>query len=206
MANLFDLLQSQVSPDMIGALTQQLGGAAKPDQTSSAVSSGMAILMNALSKNASQSNGASALGAALDKDHDGSILDDLMGYINGTSQVTNTRAANGAGILGHLLGAKQGSAVDALAQASGLDQSQSSSMLIKLAPIVLGMLGKEKRTSGVSNSDLSSLLAGAAGVANQKVSNPSILTSFLDQDGDGNLRNEATSFGMKLLKGLFSKK
>jgi len=203
MANLFDLLQSQVSPDLIGALTQQLGGAAKPEQTSSAVDSGMAILMNALSKNASQSNGASALGAALDKDHDGSILDDLMGYVNGTSQVNNTRAANGAGILGHLLGEKQGSAVDALAQASGLDQSQSSSMLIKLAPIVLGMLGKQKRTSGVSNSDLSSILAGAVGTANQKVSNPSILTSFLDQDGDGNLKNEATSFGMKILKGLF---
>ena len=205
MENLFDLLKSQVSPEMIGALTQQLGGSAKPEQTSTAVSSGMAILMNALSKNASNSQGASALGAALDKDHDGGILEDLMGYITGASAVTNTRAANGAGILGHLLGDKQGGAIDALSKLSGLDQNQSSSMLIKLAPIVLGMLGKQKKTSGISNSGLSDILAGAVGSANQTIPNPSLITSFLDQDGDGNLKNEAVSFGMKLLKGFFKK-
>jgi hypothetical protein len=205
MENLFDLLKSQVSPEMIGALTQQLGGSTKPEQTSTAVSSGMAILMNALSKNASNSQGASALGAALDKDHDGGILEDLMGYITGASAVTNTRAANGAGILGHLLGDKQGGAIDALSKLSGLDQNQSSSMLIKLAPIVLGMLGKQKKTSGISNSGLSDILAGAVSSANQNTPNPSLITSFLDQDGDGNLKNEAVSFGMKLLKGFFKK-
>lgn len=206
MADLFDLIQSQMSDDMIGALTKQLGGNANPQQTNSAVQNGMAILMNALSKNASNSQGASALGAALDRDHDGSILDDLMGYINGTSQVNNTRAANGAGILGHLLGEKQGGAIEALSKMSGIDQNQSTSLLIKLAPIVLGMLGKQKKTSGVSNTDLSSILAGAVSTANQKASNPSLITSLLDRDGDGNLKNEATSFGLSLLKKFFTKK
>ena len=100
MANIFDLLQSQMSDDVIGALTNQIG--AEKQQTSSAVSNGMAILMNALAKNTSNTSGASALGAALDRDHDGSVLDDLMGFVQGNAPVNNTRAANGAGILGHL--------------------------------------------------------------------------------------------------------
>lgn len=203
MANIFDLLQSQMSDDVIGALTNQLG--AEKQQTSSAVSNGMAILMNALAKNTSNTSGASALGAALDRDHDGSVLDDLMGFVQGNAPVNNTRAANGAGILGHLLGAKQGGAIDALSKMSGLNQNQSSSLLVKLAPIVLGMLGKQKRNAGISNSDLSSVLAGAVGQANQKASNPSLITSLLDKDGDGNLTNEATSFGMNLLKKFFKR-
>jgi len=203
MANIFDLLQSQMSDDVIGALTNQIG--AEKQQTSSAVSNGMAILMNALAKNTSNTSGASALGAALDRDHDGSVLDDLMGFVQGNAPVNNTRAANGAGILGHLLGAKQGGAIEALSKMSGLNQSQSSSLLVKLAPIVLGMLGKQKRTAGASNSDLSSILAGAVGQANQKASNPSLITSLLDKDGDGNLTNEATSLGINLLKKFFKR-
>lgn len=205
MANLFDLLQSQVSDDVIGALTQQIGGNAKKEQTSTAVSDGMAILMNALAKNSSSSTGASALGSALDRDHDGGILEDLLGFVQGTAASNNSRAGNGAGILGHLLGAKQGGAIDALAKMSGLNSNQSSSLLIKLAPIVLGMLGKQKRTTGASNSDLSSLLANAAGAANKKAANPSLITSLLDRDGDGNITNEATSFGFSLLKKLFKR-
>ncbi len=205
MADLFDLLKSQISGEMIGALTNQLGGA-ETEKTSTAVESGISILMNALAKNAKNTDGATALGAALDRDHDGSIFDDLTGYINGTSKINQTKAANGAGILGHLLGEKQGGAVDALSQMSGLNQGQSSSLLVKLAPIVLGMLGKQKRSTGMSPTDLGGLLAGAAAQSNTRVQNPSLITSLLDRDGDGSIADEAAGFGFKLLKNLFSKK
>ena len=56
MASIFDLLQSQMSDDVIGALTNQIG--AEKKQTSTAVDNGMAILMNALAKNSSNSSGA----------------------------------------------------------------------------------------------------------------------------------------------------
>ncbi len=99
-----------------------------------------------------------------------------MGFVQGNAPAHNTRAANGAGILVHLLGAKQGGAIDALSKMSGSNQSQSSSLLVKLTPIILGMLGKQKRTAGASNSDLSSILARAVGQANQRASNPSLIT------------------------------
>ena len=101
--DLFDLIKGQLGEAAIGAIAGQLGGA-KKEQTSSAVDSAMAVLMGALAKNTRNPEGASALGSALDRDHDGSILDDVMGYISGSNPISNTKAANGDGILGHLLG------------------------------------------------------------------------------------------------------
>lgn len=206
MADLFDLLQSQVSGDMIGALTNQMGGRAKPQQTSEAVSGAMTILMNALAKNASKPEGAAALNSALDRDHDGSILNDLTGFINGNAQISNARAANGAGILGHLLGQKQSGAVDMLSKMSGLDSNQSNGLLVKLAPIVLGMLGKQKKETGMDVSDLSGMLSGAATKANSGNKNASLITSLLDRDGDGSIADEVTQVGFSIFKNLFRRR
>ena len=87
-----------------------------------------------------------------------------------------------------------------------LDSNQSTSLLIKMAPIVLGMLGKQKRSTGLSPSDLGGLLSGAAAMSNKGNKNASLITSLLDQDGDGSLKGEAVGFGLKMLKGLFSRK
>jgi len=201
--DLFDLLKGQLGDVAIGALTNQLGGA-KPAQTQKGVDGAMSILMGALANNARSNDGVSALSNALDKDHDGSILDDVVGFINGSAQPKNPRAANGAGILGHLLGTKQGPAVEELSKMSGLDQSQASSMLIKMAPIVLGMLGKQKKTSGLDASSLTNILAQSAGTAVKKTSGAeNLLKSFIDQDGDGDIVDDAMRIGGNLLKGLF---
>jgi len=56
MADLFDLLQSQVGDSLVGALTNQMGGASR-EQTSSGVQGAMSILMSALAKNAQKPDG-----------------------------------------------------------------------------------------------------------------------------------------------------
>lgn len=205
MADLFDMLQSQVGDSLVGALTNQLGGA-NPQQTSDGVQGAMSILMSALARNSKSPEGASSLSAALDRDHDGSILDDISGFVNGSSTINNTKAANGAGILGHILGAQQGTAVDSLRQMSGLDQNQSTSLLMKLAPIVLGMLGKQKKTQGLDMSGLSNILNNSAATAQKRVPKPDLLTQFLDRDGDGSIKDDAAKIGFSLLKNLFRRR
>ena len=205
MADLFDLLESQMGENVIGALASQIGNA-EPQKTSTAVSGAASILMNALAKNAKNNNGASALGSALDRDHDGSILDDVMGFINGTSQHTSSRAGNGAGILGHILGGQQGTAIESLMKMSGLSKDQSSNLLVKLAPLLLGMLGKQKRTQGLDMSGLESILTNSANTAKRKNPAGDLLTSFLDQDGDGSIKDDAAKFGFNILKNLFRSK
>ena len=202
MADLFDLLQSQMGENVIGALAGQLGNA-EPKKTSTAASGAASILMNALARNARDPKSASALGSALDRDHDGSILDDVVGFINGTSSHNNTRAGNGAGILGHILGGQQGSAIESLMKTSGLSKDQSSSLLMKMAPIVLGMLGKQKKTQGLDMSGLGSVLTNAASTAKKRSPGGDLLTSFLDQDGDGSIKDDAARIGFSLLKNLF---
>lgn len=205
MADLFDMLQSQVGESLVGALTNQLGGASQ-QQTSNGVQGAMSILMSALAKNAQSPQGASALGSALDRDHDGSILDDIVGFVNGSSPVNNTKAANGAGILGHILGAQQGNAVDSLMKMSGLNKNQSSGLLMKLAPIVLGMLGKQKKSQGLDMSGLSNILMNSASTAKKKTPGADLLTSFLDRDGDGSIKDDAARIGFSFLKNLFKRK
>jgi len=205
MADLFDMLQSQMGDSLVGALTSQLGGA-NQQQTANGVQGAASILMSALAKNAQNPKSASALGAALDRDHDGSILDDLAGFINGSSSVNNTRAGNGAGILGHILGAQQGNAIESLTKMSGLNQSQSTSLLTKLAPIVLGMLGKQKKSQGLDMSGLGSILTNSASTARKQTPKADLLTSFLDRDGDGSVKDDAARIGFSLLKNLFKRK
>jgi hypothetical protein len=205
MADLFDMLQSQVGESLVGALTGQLGGASK-QQTSNGVQGAMSILMSALAKNTQSPKGASALGAALDRDHDGSILDDIAGFIGGKAPINQTRAANGSGILGHILGGQQGNAIGSLMKMSGLNQNQSTSMLAKLAPVVLGMLGKQKKSQGLDMSGLSNILNTSAVTAQKKTPGADLLTSFLDRDGDGSIKDDAARIGFGFLKSLFKRR
>lgn len=203
--NLMDLMQGQLSDGLLDQLSNQLGGTDK-QKTAAAASGIMTTLMGALAKNASTPDGANALSNALDKDHDGSVLDDLMDIMSGQKQPQNPKTLNGAGILNHLLGNKQNSAVQMISQMSGLDNSKTNNLMALLAPIVMGSLGKAKKSNGLDAAGIASLLSGT--VSNQKKSNPtmSLITKFLDSDGDGSIADDVANLGMKFLSGLFKKR
>jgi hypothetical protein len=203
--NLIDLLQGQLSEGLLDQLTQQIGGADK-QKTAVAASGIMSTLMGALAKNAAQPEGAQALNNALERDHDGSVLDNLMGILSGQAQPQNDRAVNGAGILNHVLGNKQNGAIQMISQMSGLDQSKTGNLMTMLAPIVMGALGKTKREQGLDVSGIASLLSGT--VSNQANTNPTMnmITQFLDKDGDGSIVDDIAGMGMKILGGFFKKK
>lgn len=200
-----DLLQGSLSSGMIDQLSQQLGGANK-QQTAAAASGIVTTLMGALAKNASSTEGAQALNNALERDHDGSILDDVMGMLSGQAQVNNTSMLNGAGILNHVLGNKQSGAVDMISKLSGLDSNQTGSLMTMLAPVIMGALGKAKRQQGLDVAGIASLLSGT--VSAQKQNNPTmnLVTSFLDADGDGSIVDDVANMGMKILGGFFRRK
>lgn len=203
--DLMDLLQGQLSEGMIDQLSNQLGGADK-QQTAAAASGILSTLMGGLAKNAASPAGASSLASALDRDHDGSILDDVMGMLSGQNQAQNARAMNGAGILNHVLGPRQGNAVSMISKMSGLDQGKTGNLMMMLAPLVMGALGKTKRQQGLDVGDLASLLSGT--VSNRKQADPTmgLITQFLDSDGDGDIKDDVAKMGMKFLGGLFKRR
>ncbi|MFM9947422.1 MAG: DUF937 domain-containing protein [Saprospiraceae bacterium] len=202
--NIMDMLQSQLSGGLVDQLSQQIGGADR-EQTATAASGIVTTLVSALARNAASQDGAASLSNALDRDHDGGILENLMGMLSGNVQPQNERAANGAGILNHILGDRQGGVSNMVSQMSGLNNNQTSQLMTMLAPIVMGMLGKTKRENGLDEGGLASLLNGT--VSQQQNSNPTmaLVTQFLDSDGDGSIMDDVANMGMKFLGGLFKK-
>jgi hypothetical protein len=186
-------LMKQLSGGELTQISRQIG--ADPKTTKTALSSVMPMLVSALAKNASKPEGAEALHKALNNDHDGSILDDLTGFLG------NPQAANGAGILGHILGNKQPAVTKGLAEGTGLDIGQIGQLLKIAAPILMGMLGKQQQTKGFDINDLTSFLGGQ----HKKVqkTNPDLmgaLGGLLDADGDGSPVNDIMGMVGKLFR------
>ncbi|MCI5080354.1 MAG: DUF937 domain-containing protein [Saprospiraceae bacterium] len=203
--DVMELLQGQLSEGMLDQLTQQIGGADK-QQTAAAASGIISTLMGGLAKNASSTDGAAAISNALDRDHDGSILDDMMGMLSGNKQPTSEKTLNGSGIVNHILGEKKDGAVNMISKLSGLDSGSTGNLMNMLAPVVMGALGKKKQEHGLDVAGIASLLSGT--VASQSTQNPTmdLVTRFLDADGDGSVLDDITSMGMKFLGGFFGRK
>ena len=171
-------------------ITQQLGGNAaqaiaqrfgvSETTANTAIQMAVPLILTALARNASQPQEAQNLHQAIANDHDGSIFDNLMGYLG------NPQSANGAGILGHVFGSQQPAIENNLAQATGMDQSSAGGVLETLAPIVMGSLGKAQQENGLDASGLSNLLNVQQQEAQATApSAMSMLSSMLDQNYDG---------------------
>lgn len=155
MSDILNNLMGLFGQDEVNTLSKQIG--AEPNQTATALQSAVPTLLNALNNNASQ-GGASGILAALDRDHDGSILDDVMGFFQ------NGGNNDGNGILKHLLGDNKGNVENALAASSGLNASSISKLLPLIAPVIMGFLGKQKKENGIADEGgLSGLIGQLAG-------------------------------------------
>jgi hypothetical protein len=209
MSNLLDQLQGQLSDDLIQQLSRQLGGASR-EQTMTAANGAITALFAQIAQNASTPQGASSLASALDRDHDGSVLNNIMDLLGGRgSQQTQNRALNGAGILKHVMGERQNGAIDMISQLSGLDKNSSGNLMATLAPIVMGMLGKQKREQGLDAGALASMLTGELKqqrTAQSKNPTMAMITRFLDANNDGSIVDDVAKMGMRLLGNMFKKK
>lgn len=140
MAELLDSLT-----DLLDGEADQIGRriGADPTTTRSALEAAVPALLAALSAEADDPG----LKTAIRQDHDGSIIDQLPGYLDGTAQLS-PRTTNGAGILEHTLGDRQAEMAQALSAKSGLDLGSIMKLLPLLAPILMGMLGKKTGGAG----------------------------------------------------------
>jgi len=184
-----------------GGGIEEIGRSAGLDSAdvSKVLAGAIPALLAGLTRNSSSSVGAEGLLGALDRDHDGSILDDVMGYLGGGGD----RSA-GAGILGHVFGGSQGNIERAISSSSGVDEDSVGRILALVAPLLMGALGKAKREYGLDASGLAAAL-GQQERAARRVS-PSAVDVFsrmLDSDGDGDPLDDIVKMGSGLLGGLF---
>ena len=149
MFSLRDLLGEQQGSEAVDQISQSVG--ADQSSVSTAIQAALPMLVNGLANNASTPQGAESLNNALEQDHNGSILDNLggLGSMIFGQQAAPTRQADAGGILGHILGGSQGQVAQEVSNRSGLSMGQTAQILMMLAPIVMGYLGRQKQQQGV---------------------------------------------------------
>jgi hypothetical protein len=115
------------------------------------------------------------------------------------SYLGKPESANGAGILGHVLGGDQPAVASNLAGATGMDQKSASSLLETLAPLVMGAVGQTTQQNGLDPAGLSNMLNAQQEEAQSNAPDVmGMLGSILDQNKDGSamddLQRMAASF------------
>lgn len=179
MSSMTDILLDRLGDGGVEALSRSLGS--NPQATKTAAAAALPMLFAALAKNARSDDGAAALAGALERDHDGSVLEAVQ------DGFSDDLRKDGDGILKHVLGARRGMAEAGIAKASGLDSDQASAMLATLAPLVMGTLGQAKRTRNLDTRGVTEMLRGEDGPARDKLGG---LAGLLDRDGDGSVADD----------------
>lgn len=203
--DILQMLQGQLGEGMIEQLAGQIG--ADKEQTAAAANGVFSALLSGINKNVADPQGAQSFLSALERDHDGSILDNIGDLIMGNASAPSTPTTNGAGILNHVLGNSQGGIAEAIGKMSGMDSGKVTQLLITLAPMVLGMLGKMRNNDQVnSGGGLIDLIGKTVQGGTQQQAAGSIFTRLLDRDGDGSVMDDLLQMGSQsLLGGLFKK-
>lgn len=213
MSSILDLLNSDLGKSLIQGAAAKTGQS--PDKTSNLLSQAMPVLLGAMQRNAATPQGAASLNKALeDPRHAGGGIMDMLGGLLGGAD-SSSLVNEGSGILGHVLGAKQPQVENALSQKSGIDSDSVGQILKMAAPVVMGMLSKQKQESNVDQNGIGSLLGGLLGGGASSGGDQSFLASILDQNNDGSIIDDVAGMvmgGQKkgglggLLGGLFGKK
>lgn len=192
--NLTGLLSEALGGGTVSQISEAIG--ADEGTTSTAIQAALPMLLGGLERNAQSEDGAASLLNALNKDHDGSILDNLGPLIASAGA-----GSAGAGILGHIFGGRQPQVEQGISAASGLDMGKVAPLLMMLAPVVMGALGRSNQQSG--GLDISSL-AGLLGGASQQASsgNPlmGMLGGLLDRDHDGSALDDVLGMVMGAMR------
>jgi hypothetical protein len=179
MSGILDGVMQQLNGGSLQKVSNALG---TDDATAgNAVNAALPLLLAALARNASNPDGANALAGALDRDHDGSALDNLPATLDGA------QAGMGQKILGHILGGKQTNVAQSLGAATGLDTKRATQLMVMLAPMVLAYLGRAKREKGLDAGGLGSVLTRERENMGAKGPGMGSLLSMLDRDGDGSV-------------------
>lgn len=202
MSNLMNEVSRHLTDDVIIQLSKQLG-AQDANQVKKASLGISELLLNAVSRNANNPQSGGGLYGAIKKDHDGGILGDLMNILGGQKQVANPSTMNGEGIINHLLGKRQLEAAQMVQQMSGLNLFKSGVLMQLIAPVIMGVVGQQQKSSGLDLGGLAKVLMGGGAqqqTGTQRSKTPGVFEKLLDRDGDGSVMDDLLNMGMSILK------
>lgn len=156
--NLIDLLTGNTSNQVAEQAENKFG--ISKNQIIALLAVAAPLVISYLRNKSQDSNEAEALNNALDKDHNGSILDD--------SSQLEARQEEGGSILSHVFGNDKQNVENQLSQNTGISIDKIGPVLAMLAPLIMGYIGKEKQQNNVGAGGLGDLLGGILGNASNQ--------------------------------------
>lgn len=184
-----DLLTGQLTDLLKTSIAGRTDTVAPVNQT--AIQAALTALMTGLQSNVKDQAKAEQLTAALQKDHDGSVFNNVEAALaNPAAQ------ADGSKILAHIFGSKADSVAETSAKKSGVNKDAMIALMIALAPLVLGKLGEMKKADQLDADGV------AKTVKKQEVPNKGLagtLASMLDGNKDGSIVDDVVGMAKSML-------
>ena len=178
MASILDILNTRAGEALIDSASQKTSE--KKEDVIAALGMALPLLLGAMKNNSRSSEGAASLNEALSQDkHDG-------GLFNHLNELDPDRLQNEGGkIINNILGDNQENISSSLSSISNIKPENLSAILKMAAPILLSILGSQKRKDNVGVNGLDDLLGNVLGTNSKH--DKSFLETILDRDGDGNI-------------------
>lgn len=176
-------------PDVLKSLSGQIDH--DKERVKKAAKLSVPTMLKALQRNANDTSGAISLEKALE-DHKTDNIADVKSYIQ------NINKAEGDKVLSHMFGQKRSRVETNISREAGLDQNQTSNIMKRLAPLLLGFLGQKKSNESIGSNGISNLISNVLGGRSGMMDK---VTDLLDKDGDGNITDDVGD----MVKGLFNK-
>ena len=206
MASILDLLNTQVGEQLVNKASEKTSE--DKGKVSTALGMALPLILGAMKRNTNDAEGAKSLDKALQSEkHNGDVLSNLE------NREAEELSSEGNSILSHVLGSKQNGISKTLAGSLNMDENSVNKILEMAAPVVMGLLGQQKRKDNVGASGLSDLLGSVMGSSSSH--DQSMLETLLDSDGDGSVIDDVAGMvlggknskkGGSLLGGMFGGK
>ncbi|WP_289023865.1 DUF937 domain-containing protein [uncultured Salegentibacter sp.] len=205
MASILDLLKTQVGEQLVNKASEKTSE--DKEKVSTALGMALPLIIGAMKRNTRDPEATKNLDKALQSEkHNGDVLNNLE------NREAEELSQEGSSILSHVLGAKQNGINKTLAASLNMDESSVKNILEMAAPVIMGLLGQQKRKDNVSASGLSGLLDSVLG--SNSSHDQSLLETLLDSDGDGSVIDDVAGMvlgsknkkGGSLLGGMFGGK
>lgn len=179
MASILDLLNTNTGESLIKKASEQTSE--NQETVNTVLGLALPLLLSAMKSNLNSDEGAESLYKALNSDkHDGSLIE------NSNSMDPEYLQNEGDRIVNHILGSEKKEQISSsLSSALNINKDSLSTILKMTAPVLLSILGSQKRKDNIPKEGLEGLLGTVLG-SNSRHDN-SFLETLLDNDGDGRI-------------------
>lgn len=178
MASILDLLSTHKGEVLISKVNQKTSES--NDKIMAALAMGFPILLGAMNKNISSTEGKESLNNALNSEKHNPELIENLNNANPSELVDQ-----GGKILNHILGSNQETIVSTIGSTLQMKESSIADILKMAAPVLMSILSTQKKNENIDSSGLENLINSVLGSSSKF--DLSLIETFLDKNKDGSI-------------------